>query len=1053
MIIFVNLFAPFSVGVGNKKILEIKTSRTEAVSNSLAEERAVKAATEARDLIIRNGGTKEEAQAEYTRVHDQVYKKEYSGKTDAENLETFKQAVVDATKRLEEAKASGSQTRIDAAELSLRVATKNLDDFQTSGLDQKLYDSEGKIVGDTGETMNMPACGVFKGSLMGCVAQGFYYIFFVPTSYLFALAGTFFDYTFSYSVQDTSYRSSFVVEGWGLVRDFCNMFFIFIMLYVAFGTILSLHSMKTKETIINVVIIGLFINFSLFATQLIIDASNVTARVFYNSDSIKITEKSPTGATEVVSKISTNGAIPLSAALVNKVNPQSIIINAREINKIPNRSNAGLNNVSTSSDTGLGVGQFILIVILASAINIVGLVAFLTVGMLFIARVIGLWLAMILSPVAFFTYILPEMSGTKMIGWKNWWPETLKLAFLAPVFIFFMYIILKFLQLDLISDAAGKSGIDFLIATIIPFIFVMILLLKAKKIATDMSGEFGEMAVKAGSAVSGLALGAATGGAALVGRATLGRMGANLADSEKWKEREAKGGAMGFLAKNVRNIGSFAGKASFDARNTKLGASAGKNLGVDMGKGKEGGFAKARVDQKIKAEKRAKELEVGEYSEEMKAKREAEAKQKKVENIIAPVIDAAKADVESTKQAYVDANTEWNKNKDKADTDPEKIKAKEKVDEATREYEKAKQTLKGLNTGGAITEKDHHGNVVEQKNEDGTIKYATHNGSISEAEYKKIAEGVTEKEKTLVAAAKSSEGAKEAAKNQKEATLKANEEAMRAANEQAAAQAKTLQENAQQQANTVLAQAQKAELEAIAAFSAASANHAKNPTTENKIMMDRAEAMKNSAMANTEKAKTTGEQMVADATVAADKLKKDAEQKAKEEKKKADDQAVKDEEKFVEDAKKAKTEAEQDLEASRAKMAEAEKSKNRAGGFGTTLKDAKHETHEKQVIIDNKNNARKEDIAKDLQSNGSKIFNMIVTGGVYSREAADISAHNIRMGTKTEPMPSSGGHGGGGHDSHAAGGHDTHAKPAGGGGHDTHAKPAGGHDTHAKPAH
>jgi len=54
-----------------------------------------------------------------------------------------------------------------------------------------------------------------------------------------------------------------------VVRDFVNIFFIFVLLYIAFATILSLHGFKTKEMIINVIIIGLLMNFSLFAGQLI----------------------------------------------------------------------------------------------------------------------------------------------------------------------------------------------------------------------------------------------------------------------------------------------------------------------------------------------------------------------------------------------------------------------------------------------------------------------------------------------------------------------------------------------------------------------------------------------------------------------------------------------------------------------------------------------------------------------------------------------------------------------------------------------------------------
>lgn len=473
----------------------------------------------------------------------------------------------------------------------------------------------------TGQNSNGTSleCSILPPNIPGCIAQAFYYVLFVPTSYLFALAGTMFDYTFSYSVQDSSYRSVFVVQGWGLIRDFCNLFFIFIMLYIAIGTILNLSSVKTKETIINVVIIGLFINFSLFATQLIIDASNITARVFYNSNAIKITEKGANGVAKATPglEIGADGTIPLSAALVNKVNPQNLIMSADKISSIKNNSTSGVAGVETKS---LGVMQFILVIIMASAVNIVGFTVFITVAFLFIARVIGLWLAMILAPLAFFTYILPEMSGIKMIGWKNWWPETLKMAFLAPVFIFFMYLILKFLQADLITDIVGKSmsgdGLGYFVAILVPFAFIMIFMIKAKKIAVDMSGEFGETVTKVGGAVSGMVLGGAVGVGAMAMRGTVGKVGEKL-DKAGWVNNMAgsKNVAFSFLGNKFKDVGQKVASKSFDVRNTEMGAAAGKGMGSDIGKGKEGGYTKDRKDFVERKQKRAKEIEVNEDEE------------------------------------------------------------------------------------------------------------------------------------------------------------------------------------------------------------------------------------------------------------------------------------------------------------------------------------------------------------------------------------------------------------------------------------------------------
>lgn len=435
----------------------------------------------------------------------------------------------------------------------------------------------------------------------GCVAMVPYYLLFVPTSAVFSISGKIFDFAFGYSVQDTSYRSTFVVEGWGIVRDFCNMFFIFILLYIAIGTILNLHSVKTKEMIINVVIIGLLINFSLFATHVIIDASNILARVFYNSESIKITEKNPDGSVKVADS---GEFIKMSEAIVSKVNPQELVLKAGTVGNIPDKGGMG-------EETGAGeisLATLVLVILLASIVNIVGTIVFISVALIFVGRVIGLWLAMILVPFTFLTYAIPSLQDLDMVGWKKWWPETVKMAFLAPVFIFFMYLIIKFLNLKLdLINTAGKSSMDFIVAILLPFAFIMILMWKAKGIAVKMSGTIGEMASKAGAAIGGVGLAVATGGAAMAMRGTLGRLGNKMATSSFAKDT--------WVGRNVTGkAGKYLGSKSYDVRATKLGGMAAKELGVEgsIGKAKEGGYAKHLSDKVERRQKRAKELEVSE---------------------------------------------------------------------------------------------------------------------------------------------------------------------------------------------------------------------------------------------------------------------------------------------------------------------------------------------------------------------------------------------------------------------------------------------------------
>lgn len=417
-----------------------------------------------------------------------------------------------------------------------------------------------------GAGVSLPSCHVLngygpgEGTIWGCLIQLEYWGLFQPTSWLFAWSGKFFDWAFGYSVQDSSYRSSFIVNGWSIVRDVCNLFFIFILIYAAFGLILGLHSINSKKIIISVILIGLLINFSLFAGQLIVDTSNILARMFYNPNLIEIINKSSgTEAKRAGLALNQNtvlGEISLSAAIVDKVDPQQLILNSTKIGL----ENSGTYSKGTENDASLSEGQWFLVITLATIVNVIGIFVFISAGLVFIARVIGLWFALVLAPFAFFSYTVPQLQGISMLGWKKWWPDLLGLCFVAPLFMFFMYLIIMFLEKGFAGLPLDDTGSNWALAVIVPFIFIMMMLLMAKKLAKDYSGEMGKMIVNGVTAVGAMALGGAALTTAFAGRTLIGRPLKKIANSDaatkhtqdlkKWEEGGQTGPKpkAGFLA-------------------------------------------------------------------------------------------------------------------------------------------------------------------------------------------------------------------------------------------------------------------------------------------------------------------------------------------------------------------------------------------------------------------------------------------------------------------------------------------------------------------------
>src|SRR3989344_1416303 len=103
-------------------------------------------------------------------------------------------------------------------------------------------------------------------------------------SLLTGLAGIILNAVIYYTIVDIANNYSRITtinEAWSVIRDLANMSFIFVLLYAAIKTILGTGS-DTKNLIVKIIVVAILINFSLFFTKVVIDASNVLAIAFYD---------------------------------------------------------------------------------------------------------------------------------------------------------------------------------------------------------------------------------------------------------------------------------------------------------------------------------------------------------------------------------------------------------------------------------------------------------------------------------------------------------------------------------------------------------------------------------------------------------------------------------------------------------------------------------------------------------------------------------------------------------------------------------------------------
>jgi hypothetical protein len=390
-----------------------------------------------------------------------------------------------------------------------------------------------------------------------------------------ALLGQIMNWTIEFFILDMStYINDIeaVDSLWQILRDLGNIVFIFLILYAAISIILG-SDRNAKEILPRVIVVALLVNFSLFATQFIVDTSNVFAlQIYENID---------------VSGVDSSSAVNISNAIMNQTNLTTL------------SSGEGLTAIqeSTSEDFMLTT----LFLISAVVMGIVGFV-FAAFAALITIRFFVLMLLMIGSPLIFIGFALPNVS----FG-EDWFEWLISQSFFAPAMMLMLYITLVLGKSMKESDLFAGSNLAEAITEIegnidiLIFYALMIGMLIASLLVAKRMGAVGaDKTVSTGKSISDWgrakvtsgAAGATAGTAAYAGRTSFGRGGRAIADSERLKRYESEGGFKGYLAQQARRAGEATAGSSFDVRNTSA-----VEGGGDFNR-REGGFDEAIQDQK-----------------------------------------------------------------------------------------------------------------------------------------------------------------------------------------------------------------------------------------------------------------------------------------------------------------------------------------------------------------------------------------------------------------------------------------------------------------------
>ena len=334
-----------------------------------------------------------------------------------------------------------------------------------------------------------------------------------------------------------------LMVGWTVIRDFANTFFIFILLLIAFSTILRIQKYSAKAFLPKFIIAIFLINFSALVAAVIIDFGQV---FMYEI-------KGWLGAFG-----GNNGAMGNLTSMID------VLVD--DYGLIPGKGGFSIENT---------VGVVFAVVFAA----IMGSVYIMLAGFLLI-RLVVLAILIVLSPIAFIGVILPGLNSH--VG--TWWKKIFEYSLFGPIFIFFVFLASKMsseLGTYVPSTPNDLVGLSYLVTLIVPYC-VSIGMLLAVIPVTKQLGIAGTGALMGGAmGVGKIAMGTYA-GAKLAGGLGKKAGGAVVNRSEKLSRGadSLKRGAYGIMGKVPSLKGSaLKGKANVEkARQDKL-----QKMEVDMG--------------------------------------------------------------------------------------------------------------------------------------------------------------------------------------------------------------------------------------------------------------------------------------------------------------------------------------------------------------------------------------------------------------------------------------------------------------------------------------
>jgi|GEM_PF-1778495 len=228
----------------------------------------------------------------------------------------------------------------------------------------------------------------------------FFANFILTISNPFLVLGTaLLNWVISDSFIDWSYtnpaKNPIIEVGWTLTKDFTNMLFIIALAIIGLGTALGIKEYEYQKTLPLLIGIALLINFTPVICGVIVDGSNIIMNFFLE-------------------------AVTSMDALRERSSIQFTIIK----------------DAITSIVNPIKAAEKVLQALVLTIFNFIAAFVLILFAFLFAIRYVAIWILVILSPLAFFSYIFPALRSF----WRKWWDWFIQWCIVGIVAAFFLYL-------------------------------------------------------------------------------------------------------------------------------------------------------------------------------------------------------------------------------------------------------------------------------------------------------------------------------------------------------------------------------------------------------------------------------------------------------------------------------------------------------------------------------------------------------------------------------------------------------------------------------------